>query len=69
MLYTAAAGPSPSSDSGQNRGQARAAALLEATGGGGGSQVLGDLLLLEPPFSGRSQHPPTQGHRVGGRAF
>lgn len=38
-------------------------------GGRGGSRALGDLLLLEPPFGGRGQHPPTQGHRVGGRAF
>lgn len=43
-------------------------------GPGGGplrraQEVLGGLLLLKSPFCGRSQHPPTQGHRVGGRAF
>lgn len=36
---------------------------------GGGRRALGELLLLESPFSGRGQHPPTQGHRVRGRAF
>lgn len=37
--------------------------------GGGGRRALGELLLLEPPFGGRGQHPATQGHGVRGRAF
>lgn len=67
MLCTAAMQSGPLQTRAARQASSVGALLGEAAEQG--QEALGGLLLLKSPFCGRSQHPPTQGHRVGGRAF
>lgn len=70
MLYTAAMQSGPLLTQQAEWGRASSGGhTLRSGGAEEGQEALGGLLLLESPFSSRSQHPSTQGHGVRGRSF
>lgn len=68
-LYSSNAVKPTSSHSRQNQGSLFQAGGQAQDQSCGAEEVLRPLLLLKSTLSGSGQHPPTQGHRVRGRAF